>query len=111
MAAELRGRGWDAATSLISAYWCTRIVSVGPCKRAQHAASTAVASLDRRLFLQGRPCDVGENGVLLRRYGEKPYNSGRSEMRPSSQLIIIHAILTTFGPHCRHRAGSAPQAT
>ena len=31
IAAELRGRGWDAATSLISAYWCTRIVSVGPC--------------------------------------------------------------------------------
>ena len=33
MAAEVRGRGCDAATSRISAYWCTRIVSVGPCGR------------------------------------------------------------------------------
>ena len=32
MAADERGRGCDAATSRISAYWCTRIVSVGPCE-------------------------------------------------------------------------------
>ena len=33
MAADERGRSCDAATSRISAYWCTRIVSVGPCVR------------------------------------------------------------------------------
>ncbi len=37
MAADERGRGCDAATSRISAYWCTRIVSVGPCMRRQHS--------------------------------------------------------------------------